>query len=256
MRPPRLYIVILCSLLTFNAFATVITIDPNDYTSGTDISFLTGGVTLQTVIVPQFDYYGADGYGPKIPLETSSVYAALCSPCRPFIDSQNVFGNDGFGGSPSTVFFDANKVGAYMANGVGYPGSVALRAEFDKPTNFVEVTIGGALTGNFSYLTLWDISGKQITSGLSGFGSQMNAGGNPGEPCDRTACTFDFTSVDANIAMIIAGGYGGGEYIENMSFNRAQVSETSSIALLGVGLVALIARASIKTKTTVIERVI
>lgn len=231
---------ILSSFVTFNVSATIVSINPNDYEIGVDISFLTSGVTLQTVTVPQYDVASADGLGPKIPLESSPVYATLCTPCRPSSDGQNVFGNNGLGGFPSTVFFDANKVGAYMTNGVANPGSVAFRAEFDLPTNFIELTIGGAFTGNFSYLTLWDINGKQITSGLSDSGSQMNISGNPGVPCDRTACIFDFTSMEANIAMIIAGGYGGGEYIENMSFNRTQVSESSSIQLLGVGFLALI----------------
>src|SRR5688572_23137434 len=129
-----------CSIGT--AQATIITIDPSSYAPGTDISNATPGVTLSA-----FSWnYG--WFDPAVNAPTLTPITVATATFGVFTDEAVFGGSIRTGAGPDGAGFGdvkyANDALAFMRTGT--QGAVntfsVLRADFDAPTNFVQLILG------------------------------------------------------------------------------------------------------------------
>ena len=195
------------ALVASSAQAILVTVEPDDFANGTEISNAFPGITLSAI----------DG-GNNV-ITTSSVFSqtsALAS------TGTQVFGHDG-------IF------GQTWANGlVG-----DLRIDFVQATDFVSIDIIANNGFDPGFLWAYDSAGTLLDS----FVTQGDLG-------SGTVETATISTASADIAYIIASGFGGNDVaLDNFSYNSSSaVPEPTVLALLCLGLVGLgFTRYSIKT---------
>jgi hypothetical protein len=249
LRPAAaLFAVLLCNA----ANASLVTIDPGSFASGTDISNAFTGASLATLTIPNYpdDYVWPDD-GPL--LEKSAVFAAECTNCAASTIGQTVFspGQDPWGPGLATTFDYSEKVARQMQmqSGPQMPGSKALLVNFDEATNYVEVIGGGANNGNFFRLDIWNLAGELLGTCSSAAANNTAGctstvlGNSPNDPETRDQWSLSFQTDLLDIAYITTGGWSGGQYVRSVGFESGapvEVPEPASLGLMALGLSTIV----------------
>jgi hypothetical protein len=223
-----------CALLALSSIARadIITLDPNQFAVGTNISHAWNDVTLRTV---ELDYLPRPGFpeGVRPPIFYEDVYSAACWECAYFTpDSLNAFGFWGSNGLGQTVltsqFFYSNYAGDVLRGLLyGEPmqgGWSALEIDFDNATNFVQVASSGS-TGNYFIMDAWAEDGSWL--------GRADYQGRIPDPF-----TLDFsTGEEKKIKSVTIGGWQGGRYVQNVSYNAPEPATAVLMAAALLGLV-------------------
>lgn len=231
------------------AEAAMVHVDPALYAPGTDISHAFEGVALANIHLEYGRTVDPEDLGiPRPPLVFDPIYAVACLPCNLSTSGQTVFGHEP-GPFAAPIFFYSNYGSWYFDEGP-FPARWqtdwnAFYAAFDQPTNHVELIAGGAGNSNYAKFDVWSTDGLLLASCMS------DASYNP-DICHATPIngdnggfskyqySFSFTSAEANIGFITAGGWAGGQYVEKLAFNQIQVPEPASLTLLVLGLLGIV----------------
>jgi hypothetical protein len=219
------------------AGAGVVTVDPNSYAAGMDISNATAGVTHSSLTIPS--NAGQPSGGPFLPLIAAPIYSVACTTCEdPRVNGTQVFGHDPTAISEAPAFWFSSEISFYAQVGgfSGYAGADAFVASFAAPTDFVAFTLEGAddnflwasigVTPGGSYNeTVFDISNPLDPVVVPTVGEQSG---------DAPPLLYVIESPTDSIESILTGGWGGPAYVSSLSFD--QVPEPATLSLLGLGL--------------------
>jgi hypothetical protein len=245
---PLIYLA-LCGF-AISAQATMIQVNPAAYAPGSDISNVFRGVTLSNMAPDPNGIPVPDANGIlQLPIAYSPIYAVDCSPCRRDIDGKTVFGTAPSG--PDSVFFwDAQYTVEYLEGHAGdrYPSWNVLRADFDQPTNHIELIGGGASNGNFFRFDVWGTDGTHLARCTTGDLVPVcgaTSSGPAGDDELKWSWSFDYNSGEANIGYITAGGWAGGQYVQSFAFDH-EVPEPATFAMFTFGLLAMFASVRVR----------
>jgi hypothetical protein len=223
------WIACLSLAISASANATIITLDADSYSNGTDVTHAIGGAALWS--------YSQSG---------TSSYAPVISPISVMADStgSRVFGRSGPGYSPEN-FRELNA--AYNCQ-LGHPyscgdGYQTMHLTFERPTDYVGIETDWR--DDHPGLYAFDSAGQLLFSCLG-----LSAG-----PCARTTTSladgqrtlFEFSRADKDVARVMFGGVYGANRVGAISVS---VPEPSSILLFGLALAgAAVARRRRATST-------
>lgn len=230
------------------ASAALITIDPNNYASGTGISNATPGVTLSFLTV-------ASTYGTGLPQPAvlSPIYSIDCrtqvssSYCASPIGN-SVFGHDPYAGMTDTNFFASTygneggllQGGLVVPNGGVYDFNVAaFRADFTKPTNFVNVIFNASGSGDVGGIAAYDSNFNLVAYCVQseGWYTPPPCGSVLGSGASGTFFSFSVFSGTSNISHIVVDGV---LALDDLQFVApAGVPEPATLSLLGLGVVGV-----------------
>ena len=234
MRRLLLTAVVLVLLCALPARADIITIEPDDFAAGTDLTHVGPGVTLSRATATR---------STGTPIAFSPVYSVLdptCAfqPCSATTGDQ-LFG--AFGGSQHfSRCFD-------QVHGTAYPmpesgnqcaneaAHSVLMLEFDSGADFVEIgaTWGSDFLVMFAYDELFN---PILSTGVSGPGGSTTSY-TPGDPYRRTIQSITSTTP---MRYVLLGSTEGGINLDRLRYEA--VPEPTMLTLLGVGLSFLGAR--------------
>jgi PEP-CTERM motif len=224
------------------ANADLITIEPDDFAAGANLTAATPGVLLWAALVT-----GTSAN----PLLLSAVYAQHSSAC----DDGNSFtlcyaatGSQGFSPSSnpegtllswSSDRFPANCFALLNSSTFGgspnscgslNAGFQALLIELSVPTTFVEIAGGW----NSDYLEL-----RALDENFNLLALPQTLTTNPREPGFATTGTVSMTSPTGSLKYVFAGSTEGGIALDRLRLTIAQVPEPSTLLLTMAGLVGL-----------------
>jgi hypothetical protein len=243
----------LALLAVQSAHAEIVTVDPANYATGTDISHAVDGVTLSSMSVPPEPSPGAyPPDGPQPPAEVGPIYSVTCTPCIPELEGQSMFGHEPTAGTNGPLdFWSANDAAKYLEAAVsGDPtnylengGWIVFRADFSDPTSFVQIVGGGGANGNFFQVDIWSSTNQHLGGCISAqtptllCHSTVDPAGNGYED----PWSMSFTRDTNDISYITAGGASGGQLVGSLSFDRktASVPEPGTLCLFAAGLFGL-----------------
>jgi hypothetical protein len=221
------------------ADADLITIEPDAFAAGTNLTAATPGVLLWTARITGTT---AD------PLSLSAVYAQHSSACdddpaaftrcfaltgtQGFSSNSNpegdLFGSFNSARNPANCFsllHDPNYGGSQDACGPNWAGFTALLIELSDPTTFLE--IGGVWNSDYLELRAFDANFSRLSL------PQMLTL-DPAFP-SRNVGTVSMTAPTATMKYVFAGSTEGGIALDRLTFN--QVPEPSTLLLTMAGLV-------------------
>jgi hypothetical protein len=241
MRSNACAVVIAAALLWSRpADADIITIEPDDFAAGSNLTAATPGVLLWTATIT----------GNALnPLRLSAVYARHdpgCDDGDPFTGCYAFTGSQGFSPNstagtlqnnwnsarnPANCFAllnDSSFGGSPNACGPAFAGFTAMLVEFEEPAAYAE--IGGVWAADFLELHAFDedfhrLVLPQILMG----GPRSSGGGREG--------TLSVTSPGADLKYVFFGSTEGGIALDRLRYE--QVPEPSTILLTMAGLVGL-----------------
>jgi hypothetical protein len=243
---------ILASLLLGSsaANASLVTIDANSFATGTDVSNVTEGVTLSSMWTP--DAPVSDPPDP-IAWNFSPVTIVACADgtydCST-IAGPNVFGHENHVGWNSTVFANEGRAKNYLAGDpvLSIQHTEVFRADFTNATNFVQLIVGGAHNNDYPRVDFWDTSGALIESCSTPDGGGYNPACNVVNLGDlggvdvgfRQPWLISLTTPNYDIGFITSGGWAGGQFVTQLTFN--EVPEPGTLALMLVGAIGVALR--------------
>lgn len=205
--------------------ALTITIEPDDYELGTNLTQAVTGVQLST-------------------LSGEDIFATLPQVSDPMAQAPTgdlVFGR-GLETGQSNWYLIPSAAGNIVGNinaevpPVVWPDH-ALLIKFDELTNYVSFQGGGASSG--PALFAYDVNGDFISEGLSTLTYDRYFGPtNPGGGAENF-WTFEVTSASRNIGYVMIGGGDNNARIDHITYS---VPEPSTLALFGFGIAGLLVR--------------
>jgi hypothetical protein len=223
---PRVFTTALAAVLlcAASARADIITIEPDSYAAGADLSHVGAGATLSVIRGT------ADNT-----LASSPVYARHNPVCEtnPF-SCDAVTGTQGFGtdSADGRLFGNfgeyayrcfAYTFGSYQGSGACSDARPGLLIAFDTAADFVE--IAGAWNSDFTTLYAFDDHFNLIGSGA---GPRLPKQG------EYNRSVASFSSSAQNIRYVVAGSVGGGIALDTLRYRA--VPEPSTLALSAMGL--------------------
>jgi len=214
------------------ASADWITIEPDAFAPGTDVTHATPGVTLWTM-TPQdpLTVLLTPTYVRQDPL-------CLTGPCSAVTGSQGFSSQPGASGGLYGQYGNAKEIdfcvrlGAHCSQAFGQS---ALWMQFDAPVDIVE--IGGVWLSDFIWMKAYDENYQVLDSTQSQLEVVL-----PREDLGYNKGFSNVTSVNSlvgNIKYVIAGSVGGHVGLDAISYQTV-VPEPSTLLLCGVGFVGLL----------------
>jgi hypothetical protein len=207
------------------AWAVLVTIDPDDYAAGTNLSHAVAGVSLST--------FSSSGNGS---FAFSDVFSSQDAACvSNSVNCKAVTGSKVFSMS-SGAAYDSNA--AWHDSPASYrcfqrvtTGSCtqdsfrALLISFDNPTNYVDIS--GVFTSDWPLLIALDSSRNLIS-----FGTEEGAGMFGGTAASR------YTSALANISYVVAAGWSASAHLDALRYDdmNHSVPEPGTALLFGLAL--------------------
>jgi hypothetical protein len=215
-------------ILSTSASAVMITIDPDSYAAGTNLSSSISGVNLSG--------YTADFSGN---VSHQNVYSATDPRCvtNPHdcqaVTGANVFSKESDGAEDflSGSWFDATAARYCFELAPGSPcssGFSAMLIDFSNPTDFVEIS--GNFLSDSPYLYAFDSARNLIGGGCCTVPGHIGPG-----PTFTTGTAY-FQSFAANISYVIAAGWSSSSSLDALRYNDVTVPEPGTALLLAAGL--------------------
>lgn len=220
-------------LLSVPANAIIITIDPDDYAPGTNMSSIFADVSFGAFTGSGSLFTMGDVYALEDP-----ACAVRPDDCFAITGTQ-VFGRFSSGqfGVSQLTWFDsptaANCLPALLANRCPSLNFAALVINFRNPTNYVEIS--GAYMADSPLLYAFDASLNRI-----GSGGALGPFPGPGEGIYATQ-TSSFESTTANIAYVVAAGWSASSSLDVLRYNDMSVPEPGTLTLFGLAVVGALA---------------
>lgn len=207
-------------------WAALVTIDPDGYAPGTNLSNLIPGVTLSTFSSPG---NGSFAFADVFSAEDSACVSGV-GDCKA-VTGTKVFSNNASGNyGPNQAWFDSptsyrcfQRVPSGSCSGDDFR---ALLITFDNPTNYVDIS--GVFTSDWPLLIALD-SARNLIS----FGSEEGIGMMGGIAASR------YTSSLANISYVLAAGWSAGSHLDALHFDdmNYSVPEPGTALLFGLALI-------------------
>jgi hypothetical protein len=252
------------AVLSTPSFADDVDINPNNYSSGQDITHAVPGVSLFAML-PQ------NNPDPNAPIQQQllpafySVFAQTVSPgcmssdsvgCAP-PGTNNVFGytpthivsNDPILWGPGGAALMCLN-GCSSASGGDRLYDPALFVAFNTPTDSATVE-AAYYHGEGGWITALNSQGQQLGScyGTPGFGA--TSGGSPAYQCVNAVtgsdvvnggwANYTMTDATADISYLVIGSTDFARPVADISFNRQPVPLPSDLSLLGAGVLVVLA---------------
>ena len=212
------------------ASADIITIEPDDFAPGTDVTHASPGITLWT-ITPQ---------DPLTVLLTPTYVRqnpeCLTGPCDAVTGSQGFASHPGAFGPLYGQYLDAQSIDFCVRNpfapfcSFGAFGQSAMWMEFDTGADFVE--IAGAWTSDFLWVKAYDANFEVVD--LQAVPDVVL----PRNPAGFTTGFSDVTAPAGNIKYVITGSVSGVVGLDRIRYQV--VPEPSTFLLCGIGFVGLL----------------
>ena len=238
MKNGKWIVAIVISCIANISSAYVITLDPSQFDSGTNISEAFNGASLYSATMNQPDLNQ-----PSVLGLTSSIYAIDCIGCKPQVDGTRVFGQSVLGYQPTPIFDYENSFRFQLQSHHHYSDGWVFMAAFDNPTNFVQIIGSGATTYTPFRMDYWGVTGDWLGSYTDIVNGTCNSVRleTPPNPWPTGNTDQSITSCYTNspeIAFITAGGSDGPGYISQLSYNYISVPQPAPITLVGAGVLA------------------
>lgn len=246
-----LHRIILLLLIVFsysNAFGGLVTVEPDDYEHGTNITSSTSGVWLRAISQNVDSHSTAEG------IYVGDVYATQGSPCyagdacdQPYVagTGENVFGWRSLNGN-----FSQSWNGAYQySNMEDFPdwapnaSFMGMMVSFENPTSYVEL-LGMTFT-DATAMIAYDIAGNRLEI-TSEVGSGMNycCAFEPGLT-HYSKYNISISREFNDIAHIVVGGEYASTYLDRLRY-ATSVPEPATVLILSSGLLVLGVRRKLK----------
>lgn len=220
--------------------ASVVTLDPSEFASGTNVTTAYQGTTL----------YSARMYMPY-PKQTatlvkhSDVTVVDCIGCKPQVNETRVFG---FGSLP--VFSYEMSFAGYLRNPVGSSDGTVLMTVFDHPTNYVQIIGSGATTFTAFGIDYWGSDNQWL--GRCGYGNfidnacsmvRLETPPNPYNTFNTDQRIYTLNLSNPDIAFVTMGGVDGPGYVSRISYNQLETPLPAAAILFSSSLIGLICSA-------------
>jgi hypothetical protein len=222
----------LALLATPEARAAHITIEPDDFAVGTNVSNASPLISLST-FRNYTDTAGTATFSSVSVADCTSVYGcASTTGTRVFGDAYGGIDKWGaFGDSIQNAVRCFRGIGQNVANPSCGGRFNVMVMEFADPTNFVEIS-GAYYASDNAY--------------LYGFDASFNLVGGMAHTFDNSQCrsgismycqsTVSLTSAGSDIRYVLAGGWSNGSSLDNLRFN---VPEPGALALFALGIASM-----------------
>jgi len=206
------------------ANAVIITIEPDNYAAGTELTHIMPGVTIS-----RLSQHGESMYDPLV----SNVISQSCSNEHDYCPEEE--GNVTLGGG-SGVFAYMTCFNRGYLSGCS-EGFNVLEFLFDSPTSFIQANF--SMLNDGPGLLAYDSSGTQLAFCGAAFGPPVSG------PCDSlyfndypdtSRVIFSYQREFADIARVVVGGWPGASVLHQFSYS---VPEPSTLALFSLGLLGL-----------------
>jgi hypothetical protein len=245
---------VLLALFAGKAHATLITVEPDDFTAGRYISFATSGVRLSTMTVTfaGMNEHGSPVYAPVYGPVFAQEVSSICVTTHCAATGSKVFSHT-YDPDPGAIALwgEAHHAGEYLFGGPSDWVSRfrnALRVDFDRATDYVDI-LGQFFAGDGTWLEAFNSSGESLGTcygypwASNPCASAFSVFGSANEGWAR----YSITRASTDIAFIIAGGAANYRALDQLRF--AVVSEPGPLAILCAGLIAVALRRAVVRKT-------